>query len=66
MARINEAYALFTAILRRTSAQQAAVDGQPVSMFDSVDNLFVRVRFVKFAALVDVDGGVKGCISGGE
>lgn len=53
MARINEAYSLFTAILRRSGAQQAAVNGQPMIVVESVDKFFRKVRLTKFAALVD-------------
>lgn len=53
MARVNEAYALFTAILRRSGAEQAALNGQPMIAVDSADKLFSRVRLTKFAALVD-------------
>lgn len=53
MVRLNEAYALFTAILRRSGAQQSAVNGQPMMVVDSVDKFFSKVRLTKFAALVD-------------
>lgn len=53
MARVNDAYVLFTAILRRSGAQQAALNGQPMIVADSADKLFSRVRLTKFAALAD-------------
>ncbi len=53
MQQINDAYSLFTAILRRSSAQKAAIDGQSLIVVDSVERLFRKVLLTKFAMLID-------------
>ena len=53
MQHINDAYSLFTAILRRSGAQQAAIDGQPLIVVDSVERLFRKVLLTKLAGLID-------------
>lgn len=53
MQKINDAYALFAAILRRSGAQEAAAGSQPLIVVDSVDRLFRRVLLTRFTLLID-------------
>ncbi|HTU70335.1 MAG TPA: hypothetical protein VMF11_08415 [Candidatus Baltobacteraceae bacterium] len=53
MQKVNNAYALFTAILRRSGAQEAVADGRSFVAVDSVNSLFSEILLAKFSLLID-------------
>ncbi|HVR46929.1 MAG TPA: DnaJ domain-containing protein [Candidatus Binatia bacterium] len=53
MRRINDAYELFSAVIRRRVAQETLATGSQPIVANDVDSFFVRVRFGKLSMLLD-------------
>ena len=53
MRKINDAYELFSAVIRRRVAQEMLAAGSQPIVANDVDSFFVRVRFGKLSMLLD-------------
>lgn len=53
MRKINDAYELFSAVIRRRAAQETLATGSQPVVANDVDSFFVRVRFGKLSMLLD-------------
>lgn len=53
MRKINDAYELFSAVIRRRAAQETLATGSQAVVANDVDSFFVRVRFGKLSMLLD-------------